>query len=142
MSSSRGLNQPTMLIIFSFSTCLHSPRAFICETTFQGRNLATRFPTAHSKIPYEADLDHYPVPERLTLAASWGDNSTVGCFGREAQAAFLLDQVLAIVESGAIKSTSTAMQVDEDLWSFLHILLDQCRGVRGVCCGAIAIVLR
>lgn len=68
----------------------------------------------------------------------------LGCFGRQAQAAFLLDRAWTFVNADVLNMQShTAMkQVDQDLWSCLGVFMEECNGLRGVSCGAMAITLR
>lgn len=67
----------------------------------------------------------------------------IGGFGREVQAAFLVDQLIV-----ALKLTEIDIQyaelsrIDGDLQSFLSILMTQQDGTRGVYCGSIAMSIR
>lgn len=120
----------------------HRLRIFRCDTTSSTQSLSTQFPGANETRPVEAEhLDDYngrylrPRNEPCRKPVS---------FRFEGQATALLDQVWHIIFSRKDDlSTRTAIsQVDQDLWSFLKELLELCQGVRGLCCGAVAVVLR
>ena len=134
------------LILLLLSHSDRCSRLCCCETTFTRKRLVTQLPDTRSLLPIEEeDFDKHARRHRSEIGASWDHIlPTVGCFGREAQAMFLLDQVLSIADAGGGKyrSREEVSRIDQDLRSLLYVLLAQCRGVRGLCCGAIAIVLR
>lgn len=67
----------------------------------------------------------------------------VGSFGREAQAAYLLDRVLSAIKIADIEVKQAELsRIDGELQSFLSIVMDQCGGTWGLYCGSIAIIIR
>ncbi|KAH8691638.1 hypothetical protein BGW36DRAFT_55389 [Talaromyces proteolyticus] len=122
-------------------------RMFICETTLPGKRLATQFPATECYLPSEAEgLDRRTETSLPLLSESMNNLATrVDCFCREVQAALLLDRVWSVVDekrSFDMEIDSMISHIDKELWSFLGIIMEQCNGVYGVSCGAIAITLR
>lgn len=122
-------------------------RVLSCESALSGRPRATEFPSRIERVPSEIDLldrsegasesgiSDIPVSENTTEG--------VGCFGREAQIAYLLDQVLQTVKlSDVDEKQAQFATIDRELRAFLNILFEQCEGTWGMYCASVAIGIR
>jgi hypothetical protein len=67
----------------------------------------------------------------------------VGGFGRSAQAASLLDEVLKCFDARDLRARLIHLNsLDFTLQSFLNVVMEQRQGKWGIYCGAIAIAIR
>lgn len=119
-------------------------RGIGCEPQINGRPLATRFIQEDEYLPLESeDLDHKingaePIFRYFVSATSL---PSVGTFGREAQAAYLLDRVLVAVDVGDEVDGAKWEELyalDNMLQPFLSTLMEQVGGRWGFYCGATA----
>ncbi|KAK9325348.1 hypothetical protein V1517DRAFT_191187 [Lipomyces orientalis] len=122
-------------------------RAIFCDIMPADQPLATRFPSSFVPLPSEsAVLDrngttHVRAMTRLSVSAV--DIKHVGGFGRQTQAAYLLDQVLNIIKIVDIKTKLLELgKADKDLMGFLGILLEKSYKAEEHYCGSIAICIR
>ncbi|KAI0380803.1 hypothetical protein F5Y04DRAFT_91959 [Hypomontagnella monticulosa] len=122
-------------------------RIFFCEVTVLDQPLVTVIPNEDVILPTE--------PEVLELAEFQGyglspdvpvsnlESVNIGGFGRAAQAAWLLDQVL---DSFKIQSLDTKLNqleaLDSTFQNFLGVLMQQSGGKVGKFCEAVAITIR
>jgi hypothetical protein len=108
--------------------------------------LAKRFPSNFEALPSESAVldrnDTIYIRAMMRLSVSL-DIKHVGNFGRQTQAAYLLDQVLNIIK---IVDTKTKLlelaKADKNLMVFLGILLEKSYKTEEHYCGSIAICIR
>ncbi|KAK8047714.1 Zn(II)2Cys6 transcription factor [Apiospora saccharicola] len=146
-------------------------RCFQCEATTPHQPLITPMPESDAELPTEAAvLDEWREPERGAGLPGPGEqqqqqqqqqpqpqpqpqpvaqlsaleHANVGVFGRSAQAAWLLDQVLKGTEIHPnLESRLPSLRgLDEKLRAFLSQLVRQANGKRGPVCQAIAVTIR
>ena len=112
--------------------------------TMRNRPLATRYIQDNDNIPLEPEhLSGIFEKERDTPQRYLVSNlskSGIGSFGREAQAAYLLDQVLIAIERRAdveeeMKPIGLAIQ------RLFGTVMEQTEGRWDVCCGSIQMIL-
>ncbi|KAI8633679.1 hypothetical protein F5Y19DRAFT_470921 [Xylariaceae sp. FL1651] len=122
-------------------------RMMICEVAVPDQPLVTIFPGETSQLPIEPDVmdqrDIFnPGPISTVLLSSFF-TVNVGGFGRAAQAASLLDQVLKAISMLDLKGRLVHLDsLDSTLQSFLTVIMQQRDGNWGVYCGAIALAIR
>lgn len=83
-----------------------------------------------------------PIPN---IPVSCLTSREVGEYGRTAQATWLLDQVLRVLNTTDCELESSLIELDgldNTLQSFLAMILQQCHGQLGVFCAAIACTIR
>ncbi|KAK8855128.1 transcription factor gsfR2 [Apiospora arundinis] len=131
-------------------------RAFLCETRVQDQPLITVMPDPDAILPTEAAiLDLIDVDLSSSFPTSEGEGcppsiqlsalrtAGIGVFGRIAQAAWLLDQVLRGFE---IPNPDTRLaclrRLDGELRMFLSDLVQQTSGKRGPSCQAVSLTIR
>ncbi|KAK7910874.1 hypothetical protein PG985_013355 [Apiospora marii] len=134
-------------------------RSFQCEATIPHQPLIAPMPESDAELPTEAAIFEGREPERgagLGLPGSGEqqqqqpaaqlaalEHTNVGAFGRSAQAAWLLDQVLKGTETPNLESRLPSLRgLDEKLRTFLSKLVQQANGKRGPVCQAIALTIR
>ncbi|KAK8135357.1 hypothetical protein PG984_003297 [Apiospora sp. TS-2023a] len=135
-------------------------RCFQGEATIPHQPLITPMPESDAELPTEAAvLDEWRSPERGASRPGSGEQqqqqqpvrqlsaleeASVGAFGRSAQAAWLLDQVLKGTEIYPnLESRLPSLRgLDEKLRTFLSQLVQQANGKRGPVCQAIAVTIR
>lgn len=106
----------------------------------------TDFPGDDSFLPVQLDNDPskgIDLTCRIAAVSSTMDSGNVGGFGRQAQAARLLDQALSTLKSveNEDQRVSALKVVDGKLQDLLNITMSEYRGP-GSHCGANAIALR
>ncbi|KPM44063.1 hypothetical protein AK830_g2441 [Neonectria ditissima] len=122
-------------------------RVFICEVTVPEQPLITTIAGGDSRLPTEpaildqsnilgfSKISHVPVSSLSSL--------TVGSFGRAAQAAWLLDQVIKAFQDKSFESRLIQLQaLDGAIQELLGALMQQSDGKIGALCEAIAILVR
>ncbi|KAN0096723.1 hypothetical protein V8E51_015528 [Hyaloscypha variabilis] len=122
-------------------------RTFFCEEAVSDQPLVTIFPGGDSQLPIEPQvLDQLDVldPQSLPkIPLSCLTSPKVGGFGRTAQAACLLDQVLKGFDIPEINSRLLLLdRLDTNIQAFLSLVIPQCPGQAGVFCAAINIAIR
>ncbi|KAK8030428.1 hypothetical protein PG990_000162 [Apiospora arundinis] len=131
-------------------------RAFLCETGVQDQPLITSMPDPDAKLPTEAAiLELSDVDLSSSFQTSEGEgrppssqlptlrNASIGAFGRIAQAAWLLDQVLRGFENPNLDTRLTCLRkLDGELRMFLSDLVQQTSGKRGPSCQAVSLTIR
>lgn len=113
----------------------------VINCVLEGRPLATRSPDTHDILPVE-DLDDDTIDPQLLIPRHLASDTSamgLGTFAREAQATYLLDQVLQITKIKELSLIHFAelSRLDTELQQFLSIVMQQCGGVWGIYCGAI-----
>ncbi|KAK8002413.1 rhamnogalacturonase [Apiospora arundinis] len=131
-------------------------RVFLCETGVQDQPLITSMPDPDAKLPTEAAiLELSDVDLSSSFQTSEGEgrlpssqlstlrNASIGAFGRIAQAAWLLDQVLRGFEIPNLDTRLTCLRkLDGELRMFLSDLVQQTSGKRGPSCQAVSLTIR
>ncbi|TVY73163.1 hypothetical protein LSUE1_G005657 [Lachnellula suecica] len=119
-------------------------RNIICDTRMQGRPLSTRPIRDDDCIPLEpadlaGDVDFSKTPaQRYPVSAI--SLPSVGSFGKEAEAAYLLDKVLAVVASRET-SDKAFITLGCELQMLLATVVDSSAGDAGSYCGATQIII-
>jgi hypothetical protein len=120
-------------------------RIFYCESTLTDIPLVTVAPDETDLLPHKVgDCDREPSLNpgfRVGPVNQLG----VGCLGRAAQAAYLLDRVIQ-----TIKATSTTMAerianlvyLDREIQRLLSVTINKCNGLTGGHCGAVGTLIR
>lgn len=118
-------------------------RIFSCETKLPDLPFISSAPDETDLLPHEvsdtacdeAPISSYQVaPVQLT---------GVGCFGRAAQAAYLLDRVIQTIRVAALPNrVSQLMILDGELQRLFSAVMNRCHGQRGGHCGAVGISIR
>ena len=121
-------------------------RTFFCDVTVKEQPLITVIPNGDGKLPTEAiilEQSDFQGPESIPyLPISSISAIDVGAFGRAAQAAWLLDQVLKVSKTPNLDTDLVQVRgLDTDLRTFLGAVVQQCNGERGIFCEAIAIAI-
>ncbi|KAK6855660.1 hypothetical protein PG995_007811 [Apiospora arundinis] len=152
-----ALHFPSLIIqvlLIHLATCLI--RAFLCETTVQDQPLIASMPDSDAPLPTEAailELSDSELPSSFPTSEGEGcppsiqlsalRTAGIGIFGRIAQAAWLLDQVLKGFE---IPNPDTRLaclrRLDGELQMFLSDLVQQTSGKRGPSCQAVSLTIR
>ncbi|MCJ1445291.1 MAG: hypothetical protein MMC23_005796 [Stictis urceolatum] len=123
-------------------------RVIIVEVTNLGQPLATIFLSLEDPLPSEREF--------MNNEDGIGDNGlrsnpplssfhleSVGCFGREAQSAYLLDRVIGAIRLDDLDVKQAELSgIDQELQSFLGVIMEQCHGRWGWYCGAVGIAIR
>lgn len=94
-------------------------------------------------MPFDLeDLDHKEIIPNRTISSL--DLPEIGGFGRLAQAAFLLDEVLKALQIEDIDSRLVNLDaIDAALQKYLAVVMRQCHeALGGFYCGAIALAIR
>jgi hypothetical protein len=120
-------------------------RIFYCESGLNDIPLVTVLPDATDLLPHEVgDCDREPSLNpgfRVAPVSQLG----VGCLGRAAQAAYLLDRVIQTIKA---TSTTTADRIanliylDGELQRLLSVTMNKCYGLSGGHCGAVGASIR
>jgi hypothetical protein len=115
--------------------------------TVSDQPLLTVFPGAEARLPIESQvLDHLDTsdPESLlNIPVSCLTSPKVGGFGRTAQAACLLDQVLKGLDIQDIDSRLLLLErLDTSIQVYLSLVMPQCQGQPGIFCAAMNIAIR
>ncbi|ORY03675.1 hypothetical protein BCR34DRAFT_591505 [Clohesyomyces aquaticus] len=117
-------------------------RIFYCETTAPGIPLITPALEESDMLPHEVgDIDGH---ETSNLSHQFVSASVagVGCFGRAAQATYLLDRVIRATKSTNTSQISSLIALDSDIQRLLSATMDKCHGKRGENCGVVGISIR
>ncbi|RYP54700.1 hypothetical protein DL769_010305 [Monosporascus sp. CRB-8-3] len=122
-------------------------RTIFCEVSVSDQPLVTVMPGGDAQLPTEPDFleqSEYLDPESIPyIPVSSLSSVGVGGFGRAAQAAWLLAQVLKCFEIESLDSRTIQLQdLDTTLQAFLGVLIQPCSGTGAVFCEAIAITIR
>ncbi|KAI8627849.1 hypothetical protein F5Y19DRAFT_477016 [Xylariaceae sp. FL1651] len=122
-------------------------RIFCCEVGAFQQPLVTTLPSSDARLPIERDvLDRGDLLSAVfipSILVSCQTSAIIGGFGRTAQAACLLDQVIRGVSIPDLDSRLILLQgLDGALQAFLALILPHCRGQTGATCGAIATTVR
>ena len=109
--------------------------------------LITRFPNSLEPLPSESAIldqnDIIHVNLKAHLSVSTVDVQHIGSFGRQTQAACLLDQVLNMIQIIDIQTNlSEVAKADQNLMELLGILLEKSDQEEEHYCGSIAICIR
>jgi hypothetical protein len=115
--------------------------------TVSEQPLITVISSEDARLPTEPILleqSEYLGPESVPyVPVSCLSSIDVGAFGRAAQAAWLLDQVLKGFEIPSLGSRLIQLRnLDTALQTFLGVVMQQCDGKGGIFCEAIAITIR
>lgn len=118
-------------------------RIFYCETTLTDLPLTTSAPDEADLLPYEVgDLESEEVP-KLSCQVAPVSRVGVGCLGRAAQAAYLLDRVFQTIKTGAAADRISSLVVlDGEFQRLLSVTMNKCHGERGGHCGTVGISIR
>lgn len=115
-------------------------RIFYCESTLTDIPLITTAPDEMDLLPHEVgDCDQEPNMNpgyRVAPVTQEG----VGCLGRAAQAAYLLDRVIQTIKATSISTAdriANLIQLDGELQRLLYATMNKCHGERGGHCGAV-----
>ncbi|KAF2198505.1 hypothetical protein GQ43DRAFT_474482 [Delitschia confertaspora ATCC 74209] len=124
-------------------------RTFFCDVTVAEQPLVSRMSGGDARLPIESGileqvefLGGESVPY---VPVSYISAVDVGSFGRNAQAAWLLDQVLKVSDISNVDTRMFQLQgLDTTLQTFLAALMQQCEGGQTdrYFCEAIAISIR
>ncbi|KAF2009285.1 hypothetical protein BU24DRAFT_428825 [Aaosphaeria arxii CBS 175.79] len=120
-------------------------RIFYCETALTTLPLITSAPDETDILPYEvSSLDCGEDLIAKPGCRVWPINTAgVGCFGRAAQATYLLDQVLQAMKIGeASVRLVRLIALDSELRRLLSVTMSACHGKRGGHCGAVGTSIR
>lgn len=118
-------------------------RIFYCETTLTDLPLITSAPDEADLLPYE--VGDTECNERLKPSYQVAPVSIVGvgCLGRAAQAAYLLDRVIQTMKTtAAVNRISSLIVLDSEIQRLLSATMNMCHGKRGGNCGAVGILIR
>ena len=117
------------------------------ELQMRGRPLTTRYTRDDDYLPLESnDLDE-TTADILEPTFRYFISATslpgVGTFGREAQAAYLLDKVLQRVEVEVLDETTwwELYHLDRELQALLSTIMEQVSGRWGIYCGATSMTI-
>lgn len=121
-------------------------RIYYCESSLTHVPLITIAPEETDFLPHEVgDCNGDPNMNpgfRITPVTRAG----VGCYGRAAQAAYLLDRVIQTVKTSTHISTSdqiaTLIFLDGELQRLLSVTMNKCHGKRAGHCGAVGTSIR
>jgi hypothetical protein len=122
-------------------------RTFNCEITTPNQPFATEFPDINGSLPSEADVldrksgtNFRPI---IGLSVTSFIASNIGGFGRHAQAAYLLDQVLKTIKMPDLDGMHTELsRIDSEMQLFLGVVMEQSCGTWAPYCAAISITIR
>ena len=120
----------------------------IMEVTNLGQPLATIFLSLEDPLPSEREFmnNEDGIGEdglRSNPPLSSFHLESVGCFGREAQSAYLLDRVIGAIRLDDLDVKQAELSgIDQELQSFLGVIMEQCHGRWGWYCGAVGIAIR
>ncbi|PYH97259.1 hypothetical protein BO71DRAFT_427186 [Aspergillus ellipticus CBS 707.79] len=124
-------------------------RFVLCEVKGSQQRPATEYPSPGALLPTDLDIDeensHYRLNiQRAGLCMPDERMSSNGNFGRQAEAGFLLDQVLAVrrLPQGDRSRISEFQRLDEHLQGFLTILMSTDTAQIGRDCSGIAPAVR
>ena len=128
------------------SRLLRPHRYIINETVPANKPLATDMPNLEKDLPFEMDLSERSCSTQNDLlsrqSVSAFGSDTIGCFGREVQAAYLYKRVLEIIQ---IRDTTAALlefpRMDVTLREFFQSIMCLCRSTWGLYCGAITFTI-
>lgn len=123
-------------------------RTFFCDVICSEQPLVTVISDKEARLPFELeDLTQeegvlYDTLPDLTVSCL--TSPKIGGFGRVAQAAFLLDEVLKALSTKSVDSRLVKLDaLDAALQKFLAVVMQQCHEVMGgFFCGAIALAIR
>jgi hypothetical protein len=118
-------------------------RVFYCETTLADVPLISAAPDEVDLLPSE--VGNSRCEDLLKSACQVGPISIagVGCLGRAAQAAYLLDQVFeAMTMPATFDRISGLIVLDSEIQRLLSATMNRCHGNRGGHCGAVCISIR
>lgn len=122
-------------------------RTIFCDIAVTEQPLVTIIPAGDAHLPVELSImersDFQGVESVPYVSVSYLSSVHVESFGRAAQAAWLLDQVIKAFDISIIDTRLFQLQgLDSSLQSFLAALMQQCNGGRKIFCEAIAITIR
>lgn len=134
-------------ILFPRRMLIRHHRIFYAEVSVPDQPLLISFPDADARLPTEAiimEQSPFRVPDSKSgVNLSQLNSAEVGPFGRTAQAAWLLDQVLKTIEVPAIDHRLSGLRnFDSLLQSHLRNLIQHRPEARVIHCEAIAITIR
>ncbi|KAI0859643.1 hypothetical protein F4860DRAFT_481723 [Xylaria cubensis] len=122
-------------------------RTFLCEATTSDQPPIAMIPSGHPRLPTEPEILESSNFDYLTSSSGTAltDLGAVDVrgFGRAAQTAWLVDQVLNSYNIANFNARLSRLVVlDESIQAFLSSLMQQCQGEGGVFCEAIALTIR
>jgi hypothetical protein len=118
-----------------------------CEVETGGRPLATRYIRKDDYMPLESeDLEEtvqYMAHPTFRYYVSATALPNIGSFGRQAQAAYLLDRVLLVTDTEVLDEARWAelSNLDQALQELLGTVMEQVAGRLEVYCGATALAI-
>jgi hypothetical protein len=118
-----------------------------CEVTVPEQPLLTVVPGANARLPSEpealAQVNGPDLGLRPNFTVSSPTSEEVGGFGRAAQAALLLDQVLRSFQTSSLDDRLVQLEgLDTALQTFLAVVMQQGHDKPSSFCGAIALAIR
>ncbi|KAI2622107.1 hypothetical protein GGS26DRAFT_247208 [Hypomontagnella submonticulosa] len=122
-------------------------RTFFCEVAVPEQPLVTVIPNGDSLLPTEPEIleqAEFRGPNIIPqVSVSSLSSVDIGGFGRAAQAAWLLDQVLNGFKIQSFDSKLSQLEaLDSTFQTFLGVLMQQSGGKVGKFCEAVAITIR
>ncbi len=118
-------------------------RIFYCETTLTNLPLMSSEPDEADLLPHEVGDPECEDRLKSSCQVAPVNLVGVGCLGRAAQAAYLLDRVIQTVKPiPATNQISHLIVLDSEIQGLLFATMNKCHGKRGGHCGAVGISLR
>jgi hypothetical protein len=118
-------------------------RVFYCETTLTDLTLMTSAPDAADLLPHEVGDSKCEDRTKSCYPVSPTNRAGIGCFGRVAQASYLLDRVIQTIKATShANPISSFIVLDDELRGLLSVTMNTCLGKRGGHCGAVGISIR
>ncbi|KAI1378394.1 hypothetical protein F4677DRAFT_443607 [Hypoxylon crocopeplum] len=122
-------------------------RTIVCDVTVPEQPLVTIAPSEDARLPTESEVlaqgDSIDLNTMSNVLVSSPISIEVGGFGRAAQAASHLDQVLKGFQMPDLRSRLVHLDfLDLGLQGFLKLVMQQCQGKWAIFCGAIALAIR
>ncbi|KAF1939492.1 hypothetical protein EJ02DRAFT_456896 [Clathrospora elynae] len=118
-------------------------RIFYCETTLTDLPLITSAPEEMDLLPHEVGEGACEESSKSSGQVAPVSLGGVGCLGRAAQAAYLLDQVIQTRRrTAATNQISSLIVLDSELQRLLFTTMNSCHGKRSGHCGAVGISIR
>ncbi|KAK7189085.1 fungal specific transcription factor [Paraphaeosphaeria sporulosa] len=120
-------------------------RIFYCESTLTDIPLVTAAPDETALLPHEVGDCTRGSSLNPGFRVAPVSQSGIGCLGRAAQAAYLLDRVIHTIKATSVPTTDRIahlIYLDGELQSLLSIVMKKCHGLRGGHCGAVGSSIR
>jgi hypothetical protein len=118
-------------------------RIFYCEIILTDMPLISSAPDEADLLPYEVGDPECEERSEASCQVAPVSPVGVGCLGRAAQAAYLLDRVIQTMKTtGDANRIPSLMVLDSELQRLLSATMNMCHGKRGGHCGAVGISIR